>query len=174
MEPPCRLATRPTDAATNGPPPSVTPSTAPRRRTFPARRRSASVVLPARGARERHDPPHQRSALHRYTVSRRRCIADRHNRIARPGACPSYRAGLPHAFQPSASTERYRHRSAQRGASVLNHPTAQVVAKIWFVSSVPSPSDGTSDESFNSAMKSFIIGARAMRKACGPRMSVKT
>ncbi len=45
-------------------------------------------------------------------------------------------------------------------------------AKIWvcFVSSTTVSTD-TSDESFSSATKSLVIGAKARRNACGPRIS---
>ena len=49
-----------------------------------------------------------------------------------------------------------------------------LVAKICvcFVSSITVNTD-TSDESFSMATKSLVIGARARRKACGPRTSLR-
>src|SRR5262245_6726843 len=85
------------------------------------------------------------------------------------------------AFHCSSS----RRASAPSGSDITRYMAAQsvpgmtqlprLVAKICvcFVNSTTVRTE-TSDESFKSATKSLVIGASAMRKACGPRTSRST
>src|SRR6185295_6310352 len=66
---------------------------------------------------------------------------------------------------------RYSAAHIEPGSTQLPRLVAKICVSLVSSSTV---STDTSDESFKSAMKSFVIGASARRNACGPRMSRRT
>src|SRR5262245_11028636 len=136
----------------------------------------------SRGAHERHDLAAihgERGAGQDWTGTALQVnVADGHDRIE--GVVQRCRHAVG-AFHRSSSLRA----AADNGSDIARYNPAhsvpgitqlpRLVAKICvcLVSSMTVSTD-TSDESFSSAMKSFIIGASAKRKACGPRISVNT
>src|SRR5712691_258223 len=92
-------------------------------------------------------------------------IADAEERAHADGIL--HRLSSARATRESGS-DSARYNAAQSAPGMTQLPMFAAKIDVCFVSSTTVITD-TSDESFSSATKSFVIGASARRNACGPR-----
>src|SRR6185436_6744480 len=130
--------------------------------------------LPAAGeAHERDELPpldaHAHAAQHLARAAIQAEVLDGQNTHAE-GAL--HRSSSVRAMRESGR-ERIRYSAAHSAPGMTQLPMFVAKMDVCLVSSTTVMTE-TSDESLSSATKSLVIGARASRKACGPRTSRNT